>query len=322
MHDMARNVATVSEVGYRARRVLSMAGAGRVAAVFARSLYVDFAGQWLCLAMDAGIGPLTAAIRPAMAWSFRNTIRVDDRVDVTEAGVCLGPRWLFMMARAKTWHPPLPPVWTRESLARGLAGLQAMARDRRPREGVGAFIEGVAIAETEPREAKAAAAAVVELRDWLVDALARDADSDRAPPSVASLLGLGPGLTPAGDDFLAGVMIAAHGLKRGAVATRLYREIAPQVLQATNLISGAHLAAAAEGAGSATLHAVLGHVLAGGVNRLPAALAAIDTIGHSSGWDALAGIAVTLQAWVAADASLSRCAGNPGSRALGGRLPA
>jgi hypothetical protein len=299
MHEAARNVATVSEVGYRARRVLAAARVGCVAAIFERSLYIDFAGQWVCLAIDVGIGPLTAAVRPPVAWPFRGTIRADDCVDITEAGLRLGPRWLFTIGRAKTWHPPLPPGWTHYSLTRGLDGLEALSRDRRPREGLGAFVAGVEIAETEPREARAAAAAVKELHHWLADAFAKDTDSDSPPPSVGSLLGLGPGLTPAGDDFLAGVMITAHSLRRGTMATQLYREIAPRVSRATNPISGAHLVAAAEGAGSATLHTVLGHVLAGDLNRLPAGLAAIDAIGHSSGWDALAGMAVTLRAWVA-----------------------
>jgi hypothetical protein len=299
MHETARGIVTVSEIGYRARRALAAARVGRVAAVFERSLYIDFAGRWVCLAMGAGIGPLTAAVRPTLPWPFRDTIRAGDRVDVTKAGIGLGTRWLFTTARAKTWHPPMPSGWTPDSLARGLRGLEALARNRRPREGLGAFIEGVEIAGTEPREARVAAAAVVDLRDWLMDAFAGGADSDSPPPSAGSLLGLGPGLTPAGDDFLAGVMIAAHSLRRGTVATQLYREIAPQVSRATNPVSGAHLAAAAEGAGSAKLHAVLNPVFAGDLDPLSAGLAGVDTIGHSSGWDALAGIAVTLRAGLA-----------------------
>lgn len=283
-----------------ARRVLAAAGAGRIAAVFERSLYLDFRGRWVCLAAaPASVGPLTATFRSAISRRLRDAIHVGDGVDVAEDGIRIGARWLFTTARAKTWRPPLPSGWTRDSLTRGLRGMEAIARRRRPREGLGAFVEGVELTGPGPREAMVAATPVAQLRDWLVGAFAGDADPYGPTPSVGSLVGLGPGLTPSGDDFLAGVMIAAHALRRQKVAARLHRVITPLVSRSTNPISGAHLAAAAEGAGSARLHAVLDHVLAGDLTRLPAALAEIDAIGHSSGWDALAGSAVTLQAWLA-----------------------
>lgn len=283
-----------------ARRVLAVARAGRIAAVFEHSLYIDIADRWVCLAADAGIGPLTATVWPAIPRPFRDAIRAGDQMDVTETGIRIGARWLFTLARAKTWYPPLPSGWTRDSLARGLRGMEAIARRRRPREGLGAFVEGVELTGPGPREAMVAATPVAQLRDWLVGAFAGDADPYGPQSSVGSLIGLGPGLTPSGDDFLAGVMIAAHALRRQKVAAHLHRVIAPLASRATNPISGAHLAAAAEGAGSAKLHAVLDHVLAGDLTRLPAGLAEIDTIGHSSGWDAFAGSVVTLRAWLAA----------------------
>jgi hypothetical protein len=68
----------------------------------------------------------------------------------------------------------------------------------------------------------------------------------------------------------------------------------------------AHLRAAGGGAGHAALHEILNSLLRGDVTALPSKIAAIDKIGHSSGWDALAGMCVTLRAYLASQHMPSR----------------
>jgi hypothetical protein len=125
------------------------------------------------------------------------------------------------------------------------------------------------------------------LRDWI----ARGAHG-RAPSAIEPLIGLGPGLTPAGDDLVGGALVALRATRRHACAARV-AAWAMRRSRRTNRISRAHLACAAAGEGGAALHAFINAVLAG-KRSLARELAALDAIGHTSGWDAAAGALLVL----------------------------
>jgi hypothetical protein len=117
---------------------------------------------------------------------------------------------------------------------------------------------------------------------------------------ILPLIGLGPGLTPSGDDYLCGIMIALTHTKGASLRNRLWQALEPHVSERTGDISLAHLAAAAEGFGSAALHDLLAAIVEGSSEAVPEALRAVTAIGHTSGWDALAGVASALRATFAA----------------------
>ena len=111
-----------------------------------------------------------------------------------------------------------------------------------------------------------------------------------------SLVGLGEGLTPSGDDYVGGVLFGLAVLQEGGARLPWYsmREVA-SFLEAsatrTNRISAALLADHAAGHASEVLHrfaiALLGRRSLGTTRR-----AAFDLIrtGHSTGWDLLTGV--------------------------------
>ena len=115
--------------------------------------------------------------------------------------------------------------------------------------------------------------------------------------ALHALIGLGPGLTPSGDDLLGGVLVALHLLGRPDLAEALWHGTRGALETGTNAISRAHFAAAARGRGGAALHGILNDLLTGKRAALAARLAAIDHIGHCSGWDALAGATIALRAY-------------------------
>lgn len=102
------------------------------------------------------------------------------------------------------------------------------------------------------------------------------------------LIGLGPGLTPAGDDFVGGALIALRAFGHGGAADRIAAWALPLAESQTSRISRAHLACAAQGQGHETLHALL-CALSRKAEERAAALAGLDRMGHSSGRDAAAG---------------------------------
>jgi hypothetical protein len=101
-------------------------------------------------------------------------------------------------------------------------------------------------------------------------------------------------LTPSGDDLLGGTLIALRALGWLRVADTLADWLLPRARVRTHPISYAHLACAAGGEGSAALHDAL-RALCSPDGPVARPLAALGSIGHSSGWDALAGAALVIR---------------------------
>lgn len=110
------------------------------------------------------------------------------------------------------------------------------------------------------------------------------------------LVGLGPGLTPSGDDFLGGMIFAAHSLraaypgdfhwKQGVI-----RDLIDWAETQTNPISHAVLSDLAQGHGPEPLHDMVASLLTGqDMGCMMAAATRLLGIGHTSGWDILAGV--------------------------------
>jgi hypothetical protein len=224
----------------------------------------------------------------------------------TRAALTLGLR------DAREWRPPAPPCWTPSSLRRGLAWL-AHAAGRAPAEGLGQLIAPLAAGAADPARlagapgvARHAWPALAALSGWARDALVEGRAAGALPDSVDGLVGLGPGLTPSGDDVLAGALLALHAFARPDLADRLAAWLRPRAPARTGAISLAHLECAAAGAGAAVLHAALAALSSGDPVTLARSTATVGTLGHSSGWDGLAGIVAVGAAWLGAVADRGR----------------
>jgi hypothetical protein len=293
-------------VGGFARRVLAAEPAWRVLQVFRRSFYCRSVRGSLVLVGPAalGAGPLHALwggpAEPELP-DIGAAVGVDgDPCPTPRASLTLGLR------EAREWRPPAPPAWTPAALRRSLDWLGGAA-ERAPAEGVGRLIgrivsgQGTAadIPSGQPILARHAWPGLAALSGWVHRALAPARVAAGAPPdAVASLIGLGPGLTPSGDDALAGALLALHAVSRGDVAETLGAWLRPRAEGRTGLVSLAHLQRAARGEGAAVLHDALAALASGAEAALGAVPTAVGRLGHSSGWDGLAGIAAVNAAWL------------------------
>lgn len=176
------------------------------------------------------------------------------------------------METAQQWNPG--PF--RGAARPHLDALRACLDGHVPSEGFGCTILGVHNALSVHAQP-----ALEAIDRWL----AGNALGDEA----AQLIGLGPGLTPSGDDYLGGVLVGLRWLGRGPQADSLWRWLEPRLPERTSAISAAHLAAAASGQVHEALHEVMDDLSAWQAPDLLPALARLDTVGHTSGWDALAG---------------------------------
>lgn len=104
---------------------------------------------------------------------------------------------------------------------------------------------------------------------------------------VSLLAGLGPGLTPAGDDFLSGVMLCLW--LRDPDPSVLCRSIVQTAIPRTTLLSGAMLQRAGAGECAADWHCLFHSIATGDREGAGVALRRILAHGSTSGGDALAG---------------------------------
>ncbi|MEL6964600.1 MAG: DUF2877 domain-containing protein, partial [Pseudomonadota bacterium] len=222
-----------------------------------------------------------------------NTLKSDHGLIIDLVGVSL-------------WRPLCPGSYVDVSaLAAGLNSLQFLMCERDiPEDGLAKFM----FVESQPESIveRAAAPAIRALETTLREAFDNNTSIPLASTAgideIAGLIGLGPGLTPSGDDLLVGIMIACHHLK-GTTAVERLGAVVRIATDRTNLISQAHLDAAALGYAAAPLHDLLGAILRNDGLDIAAALDATAKIGHSSGFDALAGIVLTLRTYLDATSS-------------------
>ena len=286
----------VSQIGHIARDVITAGGRARAGAVFENSWYIETPGSWVCIVgLSTAIGPLTLRCDtpPQIDWR-RSGVRLGMAVHVDEAAIYVNPVFYFSLSAASIWTPSTAGYWTPESLHRGLDCLVSWTRKNyQPDEGLGCTISSSSNGLSAV--AKRAMASIRHLQHWLCSVIPEQHNLGEAPPrTVNQLIGLGPGLTPSGDDYLGGVMIALHLVGRGAIGKQLYGAIADKQAEASNAISSCHLSAAARGSCNASIHAALNAILTGDIQSLPSALKKIDQIGHTSGWDSLAGAVTAL----------------------------
>jgi hypothetical protein len=184
----------------------------------------------------------------------------------------IGERVSLVLDGTQLWTaPPLPADATPDVRA-----LREAAGDRVPDEGLGGLVvdaHNVLSGHAQPA----------------LEAIDRFLVGHTLDDEAQALIGLGPGLTPSGDDYLGGVLIALHQFGRKPQAQSLWRWLKPR-LGRTSDISGAHLEAAAAGEGHEALHRCI-ELLCTIAPSWDGALTALDHVGHCSGWDSLAGVA-------------------------------
>lgn len=241
------------ELGLGAEAAFAAGGSGRVAATFSKAAYLRLPGGLVALTTpDVPSGPIHARGRIPL-----DRLAAGDRVTVEDGVVGSGPVSVDL-AGATVWAGRLPG---RTDLAPG----RDLALD---------LLDAVptALADRVYTERVRRAVARLERHDLA--------------GAVGVLCGLGPGLTPAGDDALAGVLLVAQ--------QRVDVEAAR-----TNDIARAFLAWAARGQSIEPVHRFLVAVAEGDRTGAGAALGSLVRFGHSSGADLAYGLRLGFAAFVA-----------------------
>ena len=291
----------IMRIGEFAARFLAAHATANIAAVFERSLYLESGGAFVCLG-DASIGdgPLNA-IMDGSAATWIATSTPGDTVDIHD-GCLHAHTWRASFAHTQCWQPPpWPCPASAERVAEALHRIAAISTSTMPPDGLAPLVLRAAPThDLATTFARVALPRLSEFEAWLVSSPLVGDVARSTGRKAALLLGLGPGLTPSGDDALCGVLLALDALGAHDTRAALATEVRAAAPSATTPLSAAFLAAAAEGQGSAALLDFIAALVAAELDALPATIAALGRVGHTSGWDALAGAYLTLSAFVRA----------------------
>jgi hypothetical protein len=242
-------------VGAGAREALAAGGAGRVLARFRRACYLDLPGGLVAVVpRSVHPGPLHLVVDELLPEAPAGApVRVD-------GGMLLVDGRAIDLSAATPWLGRLP-----DPVARAAADpLLARAAAR--------FTGGSALLAGRYRE---------QVGRFLGALWAGDLDA-----GAASLGGLGPGLTPAGDDALAAVMFHLRWADPAREAS--LRSVASSVR--TGVVAAAFLAWAARGQALAPAHDLIGAAASGDEDRAVAAALELSRVGESSGADFCLGL--------------------------------
>jgi len=243
----------VIELGLGAADALSVPGTGWVIGTYRRAAYLDVPGGLFALtAPDVPMGPVHARADAPL-----ERLRVGDRVVVTPTHLQAGPL-LFDRRDARRWRGPVPSP--------------------------AALDNGAPLALDLLAAAPPSSLPIPVPTDLL-------AHGDIAT-AAAYLGGVGPGLTPAGDDCLAGILLVAR-IRCGAVSAEGLVGTAAAV--ETNDVARAFLVWAARGQSIEPVHDLFTAATDGHRDQAVRALAALTGWGHSSGADLALGLRFALE---------------------------
>ncbi len=292
---MAEQVDALSMSWRVARAIREEGWSGEVIAVHTRSVYLtgDDGEIYAVVEEPLGNGPLNLVIRASGAQAFAG-LSVGAAAASSGARLLLGDSLDVGLERAALWDPKayLALGADPDGLRRALADLCRLAAAQAPDESLARLLPHLH-EEDLPAPLKAVGhfPRSHALISGLVESLAR---RNRRSLKVvtSSLAGLGPGLTPSGDDFLAGVLLAL-ALVREQRADAELTEIAGLLVETaaprTHEISAAYLRAAHNGEASERWHPLLAAISAGDTQKLHDAAAGVLEFGETSGADMLAG---------------------------------
>jgi hypothetical protein len=160
-------------------------------------------------------------------------------------------------------------------------------------------LDPAAAAHWSPRLALLAEAHVRPARDLLPSA-ALDALLRADPGAVPALLGLGPGLTPVGDDVLGGWLATAVGTRHPGLAG-VRAAVAQAANERTTTLSATLLSCAARGEVVPELRDLLAALAGGDPRTVEESVHALIRVGDTSGGGILLGTVLALQGFSGAD---------------------
>ena len=233
---------------------------------------------------EIGAGPFSLVLEPG---SFPTNIGASSELLVFENGLWLGD-WLIDAEDAEPWSP-VPKWQTLNSKNSNLHWVAQIVREELTHH---AELDSLARLVINPVANSPLPAKILQAAEQNIPLLLSSieaSDVTLLTKAAKGLAGLGPGLTPAGDDLLLGSMHGLWATMPEANARELSGIIARAAAPRTHVLSAAWLEAAAEGEAAESWHNLVDAISRNDESSLKNAISRILPTGHTSGSDALGG---------------------------------
>jgi hypothetical protein len=289
---------TFTQLGSTARACLAPGQRGKILAVFSKAIYfqADSGELFWMTTVDAPMHRRAAQIAPPLpGFSAGSPFNVQGHHLVVDSVAA------FDIPDASPWHSPRPEQILPLTLLSSRIQTFFSDLDVSQAKGFGLFIPHILSSVPAPEFADS----ILRYAQPLVLDMA-EACAAGQPTRIASIadsmIGLGSGLTPSGDDFLGGLFFALKTLRDlypdefadYAIDLEPYRS-------RTHLISFALLQDLANGHALAPLHSIINGLLGGEpLEPISSFVSQLTYVGHSTGWDELTGLLVGMLATVTA----------------------
>lgn len=261
-------------------------GDARIHSVFERVLNIEAGDDRLVtLAHRASDDAPDTVVVDLDSWAAQGCVSGTE-VRLTAGRILVGDGLVIALECARPWRGRLPAYPRDDSTLRANLPL-AHNHLRCHGEGAGCSRSGGTVPSALD---EAVFQAVRGYAQGLYEALAGD-DEPLALEHASRLVGLGPGLTPAGDDFLVGLLTA---LNIPDSPRHAWRRIGARVVECaqrqTHLISAATLRHAATGRARASVIGLCSALMHESSTTMLGALTRVISIGSSSGTDIAVGV--------------------------------
>jgi hypothetical protein len=248
-------------------------------------------GEVLSLVMPTiGEGPFNIILGPLQ---FSDHISAESAVSFDNGKIRIGALEIALTP-AQVWEPRFD--WKsfrdkQDSLSLSAAALEEVLVEVAP---VDSFVQLIRSGESSVREIETQILlSAQEPARFLVQGLLRG-DEELCRTSARKLAGLGAGLTPDGDDFMMGCILALWACWAGEGVEQVASWVSLEASSRTTTLAAAWLRAASRGECSARWHDLLQAILRENEENIRSATQAIIQQGHSSGASALAGFIALL----------------------------
>jgi hypothetical protein len=289
-----------SDIGHRAKDYLQEPSTGRVIGTTSRGIFILAPPQRVIfISYETVCGPMTINLAGNLELALAAAINGQevklhpDEIALPESNV------LILLDRARRWAPSVPPqhVIPLSTIDTSLRQIAKVVIETKRGQGfvpLLPFIFDLTAVPTVPISLQPAIASVLLLKQQLFHQ-----PLNASLPQLKDLMGMGRGLTPSGDDLIAGLLVTLNRLPQRAIYAPELAEFNQLVIEMafarTTALSANLIDAATAGSADERILNALDGLLTGTKTNAEI-LTSLEAYGSSSGLDTLAGIALLIQA--------------------------
>lgn len=299
--------AYIKQMGTLAHARLAPDQRGKVLASFSKAVYLITDNSELFWIVSEDAPMHRRALKTSAPFDTASPVRTTplfghqagSPFHVHDQRLIIDPGFVFNMDTASLWSAPSIDQNNTAEINDIPTRIQTLfsSLDLSQAKGFGNFIPDILrLSQNEPiyPQIESSDPILIRARPFVLDMTRACLENQpsRILQNADALIGLGAGLTPSGDDFLGGLLFCIHTLQR---IIPEFNIINPLLLEPyrirTHQIGFTLLQDLANGHAIAPLHHIINGILSGeSFELIQSSILQLTQVGHSSGWDMLAGL--------------------------------